>query len=111
MSLSGDDKRKRAFGALVDELAAFSTDELEAFKFCARRVNRARAVHGDFTAATDDRHFGKEAAEEIADFIAYVGLQLVAREARRQERIECFAHDAIVPALEEAARVAVEQIE
>jgi len=101
------DRRKRIWGQLLDELQSFSDDELAAQLFGAKRINRARSNYGDFMAAADDRHFGREAAEEIADMVAYFGMQLVAREARRQERIECFVADEVEPGLtelEEATR-------
>ena len=95
------DRRKRIWSELLDELNHFSDDELAAQLFGAKRINRAREHYGNFTAATDDRHFGKEAAEEISDLVAYFGMQLVAREARRQERIECFVADAVGEGLDE----------
>ena len=100
-----NNRRKRIWGALLDELQQFSDDELAGQLFGAKRINRARPNYGDFTASTDDRHFGKEAAEEIADMMAYFGMQLVAREARRQERLECFVADEIAPGLAELAEV------
>ena len=101
------DARSRHLADLATELRQFTADELLVMLVQARRINRARLQYGGLDVAHDDRRFLGEAADEAADLLTYLAMDLVAREYRRRERAACKAADAVGPGIEEL-RVATE---
>jgi hypothetical protein len=52
-------------------VATLNTDEIAVLTHIAKRLRRGRNVYGALTLSTDQRHFKKEAAEELMDFCVY----------------------------------------
>lgn len=68
---------------LHELLARCAPDELEAFLYLARRVDKARAVYGALDLDNDDRDWDAEIRAEHADALAYEMFKRVQESRRR----------------------------
>jgi len=74
-------------------LPALGLDELRVVETVVSRLLKARDQYGELNLDEDPRDFRVEAAEELADFIAYGAMREVAANDRRLERLRCEAAD------------------
>lgn len=77
-------------------LPRLSHDELRVLDVIGRRIIEVgRESYAPLDLARDERDWGREAAEEIADTLFYLACRDVAASDRRLERLRCEAHDEI----------------
>jgi hypothetical protein len=77
-------------------LPRMSHDELRVLEVIGRRVlELGRESYAPLDLKRDERDWGKEAAEELADTLFYLAAREVAANDRRLERLRCEAADEI----------------
>jgi hypothetical protein len=71
---------------LLRAVAVLGTDELAVLTLIATRLAQGRDTYGTLHLERDRRDFPREALEEVADGMFYVGAALVQRTRRRAAR-------------------------
>lgn len=72
-----------------------SLDELRVIDEVLSGLERGADRYGPLVVGSDERDWGKEAAEECRDLLAYLAMDQIARQHRRIERLACEAADEI----------------
>jgi hypothetical protein len=95
-------------------LPLLSFDELRVVDvIVTRTLKLGRESYAPLDLARDERDWGKEAAEELADTLFYLACREVSANDRRLERLRCEVADEIAaniePGLRELARVAPDE--